>query len=118
MKFNVELPEDTKEYLTRQYKGYIKNTPMTKNEMRALREWVKNGNSVYDNPSGAWSDGMVRLEFLDDYRDTEHIRLHTKGMTTEERRRFGMAYYGWKNESDVETPIDAFYEGDVSNPFG
>ena len=106
MKFNIHLPQWRKEFLEQQYKEYIKNTPMTKNEQRALREWVKDGNSVYENPSEAWQDGQVPVEFLTVYRDEEYIRQHTKGMNPEETRRFALAYYGWDDD-----PI----EPDMSN---
>ena len=102
MKFNVELPDDIKEYLENQYKEYIKKRTMTKKEQRAVREWVKAGNSVYDNPEGAWQDGGVRVEYLDTYRDNEYIRQHTKGMSLEETKRFALAYYGWDDEPDPE----------------
>jgi len=57
MKFNRYLPEEIREMLEKQYKEYIKQTPMTKKEQRAVREWVKDGHSVYENSSGAWYDG-------------------------------------------------------------
>lgn len=98
MKFNRYLPLWRKEFLEQQYKEYIKTTPMTKKEQRALREWVKDGNSVYENPSGAWCDGQIPVEFLTVYRDEEYIRQHTKGMTPEETRHFALAYYGWDDE--------------------
>ena len=75
---------------------------MTKKEQRAVREWVKAGNSVYDNPAGAWLDGGVRMEYLDIYRDDEYIRQHTKEMTPEETRKFALAYYGWDDDPDFE----------------
>ena len=102
MKFNVELPDDMKEYLENQYKEYLKKRTMTKKEQRAVREWVKAGNSVYDNPAGAWLDGGVRMEYLDIYRDDEYIRQHTKGMTPEETRKFALTYYGWDDDPDLE----------------
>ena len=102
MKFNVDLPDDMKEYLENQYKEYLKKRTMTKKEQRAVREWVKAGNSVYDNPAGAWLDGGVRMEYLDIYRDDEYIRQHTKGMTPEETRKFALAYYGWDDGPDLE----------------
>ena len=102
MKFNVNLPDDMKEYLENQYKEYLKKRTMTKKEQRAVREWVKAGNSVYDNPAGAWQDGGVRMEYLDIYRDNEYIRQHTKGMTPEETRKFALAYYGWDDDPDLE----------------
>ena len=102
MKFNVDLPDDMKEYLENQYKEYLKKRTMTKKEQRAVREWVKAGNSVYDNPAGAWLDGGVRMEYLDIYRDDEYIRQHTKEMTPEETRKFALAYYGWDDDPDFE----------------
>ena len=102
MKFNVDLPDDMKEYLENQHKEYLKKRTMTKKEQRAVREWVKAGNSVYDNPAGAWLDGGVRMEYLDIYRDDEYIRQHTKGMTPEETRKFALAYYGWDDDPDLE----------------
>lgn len=98
MKFNIHLPQWRKEFLEQQYLEYIKITPMTKKEQRALREWVKDGNSVYENPSEAWQDGQVPVEFLTVYRDEEYIRQHTKGMNQEEARRFALAYYGWDDD--------------------
>ena len=102
MKFNVDLPDDMKEYLENQYKEYLKKRNMTKKEQRAVREWVKAGNSVYDNPAGAWLDGGVRMEYLDIYSDDEYIRQHTKGMSPEETRKFALAYYGWDDDPDLE----------------
>ena len=99
MKFNKAIPEYRREFLEKQYKEYIKTTPMTKKEQRALREWVKDGNSVYENSQGAWADGQVPVEFLTVYRDEEYIRMHTKGMSSDEARRFALAYYGWDDDS-------------------
>lgn len=84
MKFNIHLPDWRKESLGNEYKDYCKRTSMTASERQALREWVKNGNSVYENSSGVWADGQVPVEFLTIYRDEEYIRQHTKGMTPEE----------------------------------
>ena len=100
MRFNKHLSSEIEELLTTQYKKYIKETPMTKKEMRALREWVKDGNSVYENPCGAWADGQVPVEFLSIYRDEEYIRQKTKGMSPEESRKFALDYYGWDDNED------------------
>ena len=117
IKFNVELPNDIREYLENQYKDYLNKRTMTKKEQRAVREWVKAGNSVYDNPDGAWLDGGVRVEYLDIYRDHEYIRQYTRGMSDEERRRFALAYYGWDDDpkleiDDKENTGDGFLETD------
>ncbi len=101
MKFNKHLSKEIQEMLEKQYKEYIKNTPMTKKEQRAVREWVKDGHSVYENPSGAWNEGQVPVEFLTIYREEEYIRQHTKGMNPEEARRFALEYYGWSAEEEL-----------------
>jgi hypothetical protein len=98
MKFNVDISDEEKEFLEQEYKEYIKVTPMTKKEQRAVREWVKDGNSVYENYAGGWYDGGVPIEFLTVWRDDEYIRTHTKGMTPEETHKFALAYYGWDDE--------------------
>lgn len=114
MKFNKHLPKEIQGMLEKQYKEYIKNTPMTKKEQRAVREWVKDGHSVYENPSGAWHEGQVLVEFLSFYLDEEYIRQHTKGMNPEEARRFSLEYYGWSEE--VELPVQ-FGEPDLGFNF-
>lgn len=106
MKFNKYLPLETREFLEKQYKEYIKETPMTKKEQRVLREWVKDGHSVYENASLACAEGGVPVEFLTVWRDEEYIRQHTKGMSPEETRKFAMNFYGWDDdepEADQES---------------
>ena len=98
MKFNKHISTELQEFLEAQYKEYIKKTPMTKKEQRALREWVKDGNSVYENDCGAWYDGGIPMEFLDVFREEEYIRQQTKGMDPEEARRFALSYFGWDDE--------------------
>jgi hypothetical protein len=109
MKFNRYLPEATRTLLEEQYKDYIKHTPMTKKEQRAVLEWVKDGHSVYENNSGGWYDGGVPVEFLTVWRDEEYIRTHTRGMTPEERQKFALSYYGWDDDPapDSEALSDA-----------
>lgn len=117
MKFNKYLSNELKELLENQYKEYIKTTPMTKKEQRALREWVKDGHSVYENSAGAIYDGQVPVEFLTVYRDEEYIREHTKGLTPEETRRFALKYYGWDEDDfiqDIPAGIDNSLQASVS----
>lgn len=95
MKFNRYLPEETRELLEKQYKEYIKQKPMTKKEKKALKEWVKEGHSVYENPYEIRADGQVPVEFLTVFRDEEYIRTHTEDMASEDAGRFAMEYYGW-----------------------
>lgn len=115
MKFNRSLPTELKEMLERQYKEYIAATPMTKKEQRAVREWVKDGHSVYENSSGVWADGGVPVEFLTVYRDEEYIRQRTKGMSPIEARKFALDYYGWDDEAESLMPDTSISECTHSN---
>lgn len=117
MKFNKHLPKWRQEFLENEYEQYCKSTTMTASERRALREWVKDGNSVYENASGVWADGNIPVEFLTIYRDEEYIRQHTKGMSPEEARKFALDYYGWSDDTDessqqfvYDTETDDFYK--------
>ncbi|MDO4650580.1 MAG: hypothetical protein Q4B26_18250 [Eubacteriales bacterium] len=119
MKFNKWLPDETREMLEKQYKEYIKVTPMTKKEQRALRDWVKDGNSVYENSMGAWADGQVPVEFLTIYRDEEYIRAHTEGMSPVDARKIALNYYGWDTEEDdvIVDYADNSMDPDAELPF-
>jgi len=120
MKFNISLPKWRQEFLEAEYKEYIKKTEMTKKEQRALREWVKDGNSVYENSCEAWYEGQVPMEFLDVYRDEEYIRQQTKGMNPEAARKFALEYMGWDDEPDVMPLIETtryVYDPNAELPF-
>ena len=95
MKFNVKLAASEQDYLEKQYKEYIEKTTMTDKERNALKEWVMDGNSPYDNPMGLWKDSFHPVEFLEVYRDEEYIEEHTKGMAAEDRNRYTAEYYGF-----------------------
>ena len=100
MKFNVKLTDSEQDYLEKQYKEYTEKTAMTDKERDALKEWVMDGNSPYDNPMGLWKDSFHPVEFLEVYRDWECIEEHTKGMTEEDRNRYAAEYYGFS------TPVE------------
>lgn len=120
MKFNVSVPKWRQEFLENEYKEYIKKTEMTKKEQRALREWVKDGNSVYENSCEAWYEGQVPMEFLDVYRDEEYIRQQTKGMDPEAARKFALEYMGWDDEPDAPSLIETtkyVFDSNAELPF-
>lgn len=117
MKFNKHLSPEVQELLTAQYEQYIKETQMTKKEMRVLREWVKDGHSVYENSAEVWADGQVPAEFLTIYREEEYIRHETKGMNPEDTRKFAMTYYGWDDIKETDAVSRATSLGmELSSP--
>lgn len=75
MKFNVSVPKWRQEFLENEYKEYIKKPEMTKKEQRALRKWVKDGNSVYENSCEAWYKGQVPICNFSKNRDGQYDHL-------------------------------------------
>lgn len=56
---------EKKAFLKKQLADYEKGNPMTKKERRELREWVKLGNSPYDNPLSFIEEHyMQEMDFL------------------------------------------------------
>ncbi len=102
MRFNAELTATEQEVLTRQYEEYIKGRTMTDKERNALKAWVMDGNSPYDNPMGLWMDSFHPVEFLKVYRDEEYIDEHTKGMSVEDRNRYAAEYFGFSAPEEQE----------------
>jgi len=106
MKFNKHLSPEICKVLESQYREYIKTTKMSKKERRALRDWVKEGHSVYENTCEAWANGLVPIEFLAVYREEEYLRKKTKGMSPEDARRFVLNYYGMESGENSESIIN------------
>ena len=72
----------------KEYNEYVKNTPMTEKEKKALWEWVKDGNSVYNNPSMSVDEDNCPTDFLDDYRYHEEIYRELDQRTGKERANY------------------------------
>ena len=113
MKFNKYIPFEMRMLLERQYREYIKETPMTDKEKHAAREWVMDGNSVYENSCDAWAEARVPIEFLTIYREEEYLRAQTKGMSVEEAERFSSVDRNLDDNDDYSIDSDQ----DVDLPF-
>lgn len=79
MKPNLE-DDDRQAQLERELKEYLKTTKTTPDERRALRGWVKEGNSVYENGT--------EMSFLDDYRYWDEIFEEESHLSGNELSRF------------------------------
>ena len=88
-------------FLRNELKEYEKTHPMSNDELKALQTWINDGNSVYENTMMA-----VGYDYLTEYRDTEYIRTATKGMSSEDARKFAWNYYGWDYDSRILDPND------------
>ena len=73
MKMSPEEKERRK-FLRKELREYLKTTETTPDELEALKEWVAEGNSVYENGSNAFYEDGTPVWFLDEYchwRDLE-----------------------------------------------
>lgn len=105
----MKIDKATRDILKKELKEYEKTTPMTEEERSALREWVRDGHSVHDNPSLACTEGGYPMDFLDVYREEEGIRKALASMTYEEGSRYLLKEYGINRDEKPE-PKPTFEE--------
>lgn len=67
---------------------YEKNTEMTDEERKVLREWVLDGNSVHSNGSMSYSENGISSDFLDVYRYEEEIRCELEQLSPREQENY------------------------------
>lgn len=67
---------------------YESDNQLTKDERKALLEWVKEGNSVHDNPSLAEDGHGSYLDFIDVYRYEEEIRKKLDALPEHDRENY------------------------------
>ena len=102
MKFNCSIDKELQEYLENQYKEYISKTPMTKTEQRALREWVKSGHSVYENPGSRYlCESYPPQDYLEVYRQDHEIKLALEGKSPDEIELYLREYMGYEPAESV-----------------
>lgn len=89
-----KIDKELKNLLKKELKAYERSTPMTEEELKAVREWVKNGNSVHENGSNAHYENGRPMDFLDVYREEEDLRRFLEPMTEEERDRYILENFG------------------------
>ena len=95
--------EITKKYLWDEYKEYVDKYPLTKYERRLLRQWVKDGHSVYETvdsfylPGPAWPP----MDFIDAHRLDHELREAMKGMKKAEREKYLKDYIGFVEDDPV-----------------
>ena len=100
MRFSKKVSLEVREALQDQYKEYIQNNSLTKEENKELLKWIYNGNSPYDNPDMGYDDYCKPLSFIDDLRIQNQIYEDTKDMTTEQLKE----YFGYE-EASSNMPI-------------
>lgn len=86
-----------------EYKEYSARTPMSRQERKALQQWVRAGHSVYEAPCSRYLPGSsTSRAFLDVYREDSLLDHALEGKTPEQQRRYLMEYMGWEEETKEE----------------
>lgn len=88
MKSREFIDDERAAFLLSELLEYEKETQMTETERAALHEWVSDGNSVHENGSMGWHEGGMPVDFLEDYRYHEEIRMELEKLSPEERTNY------------------------------
>ena len=95
----VFTEEDNRYLNAIEFERYVQIVPMTPAEKRALRKWVADGNSVYDNPGSkyVYSEGCdPPMDFLDVYRLDKELDKALKGKSDKEKEHFLKERFGFQ----------------------
>lgn len=90
----MNTDKERQRLLMQELKAYEKSTPMNDEERSALRDWVREGNSVHENPSDARCENGRPMDFLDVYREDAEIADALASMTYEEGSAYLLREYG------------------------
>ena len=107
MKYKYEFLYDSRqEFLWDEYQDYIAKKPMTPYERRLVREWVKDGNSVYGcTQSRYYGESAYPMEFLEVYRSDRAIDKELQGKTPQEREAYVKDLLGYQEEPAEEKEL-------------
>lgn len=73
MRFYKHVKRANRELLEKQFKEYVRNNPMSKKEIRELREWVADGNSPYDNDICLCDEYAIPLDYITSLRMMDEL---------------------------------------------
>jgi len=109
MKFHRHVTQEVRTFLFEQLKEYEANTPMNKEERKALHDWVANGRSPYDNGDYICGDNGFPLDFISALRAEKELRDWFDSLSEEEKEAERMGYiYQYSPETD-----DVYFDTNV-----
>jgi len=89
MRFNKNVPQALQAILVEQLNEYEHSfKDMSKEERKLLHEWVKNGNSPYENGDYVCDDNCHPMDFVNTLRFWEEMNEYYDSLTEEEKREF------------------------------
>lgn len=115
MKFHRHVTQEVRTFLLEQLKEYEANTPMNKEERKALHDWVANGRSPYDNGDYICGDNGFPLDFISALRAEKELRDWFDSLSEEEKEaeRIGYIYQYSPETDDVYFDTTVFQLPDV-----
>lgn len=100
--------------LEKELNEYLKITTVNEEELKALKEWVADGNSVYSNPSMATDEYGNPCDFLFDYRYHAEIYKELEQLSGREKEIYLARLRGEDTIDTLREDLDkATYERDV-----
>lgn len=104
--------EEKRAYIREVNEEYLKKTPMTPNERKAVRSWMDEGHCILEPWSSRNLPGPMYppYDFLDCYRLDREVERDTAGMTEEEKIRYLKEMWGYFDDPhDIGSLEDARY---------
>lgn len=90
MRFNKNVPQALQAILIEQLNEYeLSFKDMSKEERKILHEWVKNGNSPYENGDYVCDDNCQPMDFVNTLRFWEDMREYYDSLSKEKRETYG-----------------------------
>ena len=86
MKFHKHVTREIRELLQEQLKEYEAHTQMTKEERKALHDWVASGRSPYDNGDYLCGDGGYPLDFISALRANKELQEWYDSLSEDEKQ--------------------------------
>jgi len=87
--------EEKREYIKEVNEGFMKKTPMTSEERKAVRSWMAEGHCILEPWDSPNLPGPMYppYDFLDCYRLDREIERETAGMNRDEKIRYLKEYW-------------------------
>lgn len=94
--------------LWNEYREYIVKNKLDKNERKLLRDWIKDGHSVYEIVESRYLPGPAYppMDLIDAYRLDCSISDDIEGMTKEEKERYLKEMTGWEEADPANLTIE------------
>lgn len=114
----VMTEEEKKEYIQEVNEEFLKKTPMTPQERRAVRKWMSEGHCILEPWESPNLPGPMYppYNFLDSYRLDREIDRETAGMNEKEKIRYLKNYWGCEDdEKEPDKPTETLEEAQARN---